>query len=185
MNTLNRFLCSFLCTAALAAGQAQADHGPTSVGGASMLPERNIVENAVNSADHETLVAAVQAAGLVDTLKGDGPFTVFAPVDAAFDRLPDGTVQSLLEPQNRDKLQALLTYHVVPGRLTSEDLHEAVMERGDAASFETVQGERLTVVPNGNNLMLMDAQGHSADITIVDVAQANGVIHVIDRVMMP
>lgn len=185
MKTLNRCLAGFLCTAALAAGQVQADHGPTTVGGASMLPERSIVDNAVNSADHETLVAAVQAAGLAETLAGEGPFTVFAPVDAAFAALPDGTVQGLLEPQNRDKLRGLLTYHVVPGRLTRAELHEAVMERGEAASFATVQGERLTVMPNGNNLMLVDGQGRRANLTLVDVAQANGVIHVIDRVMMP
>lgn len=180
-----KILAASLCVAALGMGTANAGHGPTNVGGASMLPERNIIENAVKSGDHETLVAAVKAAGLVEVLQGEGPFTVFAPVDAAFDRLPEGTVDSLLQPDNLEQLQTVLTYHVVPGNLTREDLQDAVMARDGAASFETVQGERLTVMPNGNNLMIMDAQGNAANVTLVDVAQANGVIHVIDRVLMP
>ncbi|RTR04956.1 fasciclin domain-containing protein [Halomonas nitroreducens] len=185
MKTRTLFLAACLGAATLAIGQAQAAHGPTDVGGATMLPERNIVENAVNSADHETLVAAVQAAGLAETLQGEGPFTVFAPVDAAFERLPEGTLASLLEPGNRGQLQKVLTYHVVPGRMTRKDLQEAVMERGEAASFATVQGERLTVMRNGNNLVVMDPQGNAANLTVVDVGQSNGVIHVIDRVLMP
>jgi uncharacterized surface protein with fasciclin (FAS1) repeats len=180
-----KILAASLCVAALGMGTANADHGPTNVGGASMLPERNIIENAINSGDHKTLVAAVKAAGLVEVLQGEGPFTVFAPVDAAFDRLPEGTVDTLLQPENLEQLQTVLTYHVVPGNLTREDLQDALMDNDGAVSFETVQGNRLTVMPNGNNLMIMDAQGNSANITLVDVAQDNGVIHVIDRVLMP
>lgn len=181
----SKIIVAGLCVAALGMGTANADHGPTNVGGASMLPERNIIENAVNSSDHETLVAAVKAAGLAEVLQGEGPFTVFAPVDAAFAELPDGTVEMLLEPENQAQLQAVLTYHVVPGNMNREALQEAVMERDGAASFETVQGERLTVMRNGNNLSVMDANGNSANITVVDVAQSNGVIHVIDSVLMP
>ncbi|HSP57744.1 MAG TPA: fasciclin domain-containing protein [Halomonas sp.] len=181
----SKIIVAGLCIAALGMGTANAGHGPTNVGGASMLPERNIIENAVNSNDHETLVAAVKAAGLAEVLQGDGPFTVFAPVDAAFAELPDGTVEMLLKPENLAQLQEVLTYHVVPGNMNQEALQEAVMERDGAASFETVQGERLTVMRNGNNLSVMDANGNSANVTVVDVAQANGVIHVIDGVLMP
>lgn len=181
----SKILAAGLCVAALSLGNAHAGHGPTNVGGASMLPERNIIENAVNSNDHETLVAAVKAAGLAEVLQGEGPFTVFAPVDAAFAELPDGTVEMLLQPENQAQLQEVLTYHVVPGNMNREALLEAVMEREGAASFETVQGERLTVMRNGNNLSVMDASGNSANITLVDVAQSNGVIHVIDGVLMP
>ncbi|GAA0570969.1 fasciclin domain-containing protein [Halomonas salifodinae] len=180
-----KLLTASLCAAALSLSSAQADHGPTEVGGAAMLPERNIVQNAVNSGDHETLVSAVQAADLAGVLQGEGPFTVFAPVDAAFQRLPAGTVETLLQPENQGQLQAVLTYHVVPGNLTREALWEAVMARDGAASFETVQGELLTVMRNGNNLKVMDRNGNSANLTVVDVAQANGVIHVVDRVLLP
>lgn len=180
-----KLVAASCCLATLGMGSVHADHGPTNVGGASMLPERNIIENAVNSGDHETLVAAVQAAELVEVLQGEGPFTVFAPVDGAFERLPEGTVETLLQPENLSQLQTVLTYHVVPGNLTREDLWETVMERDGAASLKTVQGELLTVMRNGNNLVVMDANGASANLTVVDVAQANGVIHVIDRVLMP
>ncbi|GKW48059.1 fasciclin domain-containing protein [Halomonas sp. NCCP-2165] len=180
-----KLLTAGCCAAALSLGMAQADHGPTEVGGAAMLPERNIIQNAVNSGDHETLVAAVQAAGLAEVLQGEGPFTVFAPVDAAFQRLPEGTVETLLRPENQEQLQTVLTYHVVPGNLTRDDLWEAVMARDGAASFATVQGEWLTVMRNGNNLKVMDRNGNSANLSVVDVAQANGVIHVVDRVLMP
>ncbi|RUR31943.1 fasciclin domain-containing protein [Vreelandella andesensis] len=180
-----KLLTASLCAAALYAGTAAADHGSTMVGGANMLPERNIIENAVNSGDHKTLVAAVQAAELVDVLQGDGPFTVFAPTDEAFAALPDGTVDVLLQPENLEQLQTILTYHVVPGNLTREALWENVMEKDGTVAFKTVQGEHLSVVRNGNNLMVMDAQGNSANITVIDVAQANGVIHVIDSVLMP
>tara|TARA_R110002012_G_scaffold11788_3_gene52757 strand:+ start:5044 stop:5595 length:552 start_codon:yes stop_codon:yes gene_type:complete len=180
-----KLLTASLCAAALYTGVAIADHGPTTVGGASMLPERNIIENAVNSGDHETLVAAVKAAELVDVLKSEGPFTVFAPTDEAFAALPDGTVDTLLQPENQEKLQTVLTYHVVPGNLNRDALWEDVMENDGTVAFQTVQGEYLTVSRNGNNLMVMDAQGNSANITVVDVAQSNGVIHVIDSVLMP
>ncbi|AIA73956.1 fasciclin [Halomonas campaniensis] len=180
-----KLLTASLCAAALYASAAVADHGPTMVGGASMLPERNIIENAVNSGDHETLVAAVQAAELVDVLQGDGPFTVFAPTDKAFADLPDGTVDTLLQPENLEQLQTVLTYHVVPGNLTRDALWEEVMENDGTVAFKTVQGGHLSVIRNGNNLMVMDAQGNSANITVIDVAQANGVIHVVDRVLMP
>lgn len=180
-----KFLTASLCAAALYAGAAVADHGPTTVGGASMLPERNIIENAVNSGDHKTLVAAVQAAELVDVLQGEGPFTVFAPTDEAFAALPAGTVDTLLKPENKAQLQTVLTYHVVPGNMNRDALWEETMENDGTVAFKTVQGEYLTVSRNGNNLMVMDAQGNSANITLVDVAQANGVIHVIDSVLMP
>ncbi|MGM0534955.1 MAG: fasciclin domain-containing protein [Pseudomonadota bacterium] len=181
----SKIIAAGLCVAALGLGTVHAGHGPTNVGGASMLPERNIIENAVNSKDHETLVEAVKAAGLAEVLQGEGPFTVLAPDDAAFAELPDGTVEMLLKPESRAQLQEVLTYHVIPGNMNREALQEAVMERDGAASFETVQGERVTVMRNGNNLSVMDGNGKSANITLVDVAQSNGVIHVIDSVLMP
>lgn len=181
----SKIIAAGLCVAALGTVNAHAGHGPTNVGGASMLPERNIIENAVNSKDHETLVAAVKAADLAEVLQGAGPFTVLAPHDAAFAELPDGTVEMLLQPENQPRLQEVLTYHVIPGNMNRDALQEAVMERDGAASFETVQGERVTVMRNGNNLSVMDANGNSANITLVDVAQSNGVIHVIDSVLMP
>lgn len=181
----SKIIVAGLCVAVLGMGTANAGHGSTTVGGASMLPESNLIENAVNSDDHETLVAAVKAAGLTEVLQGEGPFTVFAPVDAAFAELPDGTVEMLMKPGNQAQLQEVLTYHVLPGNMNREALQEAVMERDGAASFETVQGERLTVMRNGNNLRIMDANGNTANITLVDVAQSNGVIHVIDGVLMP
>lgn len=180
-----KLLTASLCAAALYTGVAAAEHGPTIVGGASMLPERNIIENAVNSADHETLVAAVQAAELVEVLQGEGPFTVFAPTDYAFAKLPDGTVDTLLKPENQEQLQTVLTYHVVPGNLTRDALLEELMANDGTVAFKTVQGEYLSVMRNGNNLMVMDAQGNSANITVLDVAQENGVIHVVDSVLMP
>lgn len=167
------------------ATSAWAVHGPTDVGGATMYPDRNIIENAVNSGDHETLVAAVKAAGLVDTLQGEGPFTVFAPVDSAFNRLPSGTVPMLLKPENQAKLQGVLTYHVVPGNMNHEALKEAVMAGNGSTMLETANGARLTLKKNGNNLVVEDMAGNVANISTYDVAQSNGVIHVIDRVLMP
>ena len=156
------------------------------VGGAPMYPSKNIVENAVNSKDHTTLVAAVKAAGLVDTLEGPGPFTVFAPTNEAFAKLPKGTVATLLRPENKDKLTAVLTYHVVPGRLTAQDLASMVDQMGGKATLKTVQGEDLTVERRGkSHLTVTDAKGDVADITIADVLQSNGVIHVIDKVLIP
>ncbi len=156
------------------------------VGGQPMLPGRTIVDNAVNSADHTTLVKAVSTAGLVDTLKGAGPFTVFAPVNRAFAALPPGTVEKLLKPENRAALTRILTYHVVPGRIDSKDLRARVAAGGGMAELQTVNGEPLTVMANGpSNLVVEDAQGGIATISTYDVYQSNGVIHVIDRVLLP
>ena len=155
------------------------------VGGAPMYPTRNIIENAVNSADHTTLVAAVKAAGLVETLSGPGPFTVFAPTNAAFAKLPAGTVETLLRPANRGQLQTVLTYHVVPGRMTAADLMRAVQAGNGSARLTTVQGGTLTARMMGNRLMLIDAKGGMSHVTQADVMQSNGVIHVTDAVSLP
>jgi uncharacterized surface protein with fasciclin (FAS1) repeats len=169
---------------ALLAGTAAAQD-PVTVGGASMYPSKNIIENAVNSKDHTTLVAAVKAAGLVDTLQGPGPFTVFAPVNAAFAALPEGTVDTLLKPENKGTLTAVLTYHVVPGRLNSRALIRMIKEQNGKAMLKTVQGDKLTVTRSGEMIALTDTGGGTARISIADVNQSNGVIHVIDRVLMP
>jgi uncharacterized surface protein with fasciclin (FAS1) repeats len=156
------------------------------VGGAPMYPSKNIVENAVNSKDHTTLVAAVKAAGLVDTLASPGPFTVFAPTNEAFAKLPKGTVETLLKPENKDKLVAILTYHVVPGHLTAQDLADKVDQMGDHAMLKTVQGDDLTVKRMGrSHLTITDSKGDVATITISNVLQSNGVIHVINKVLIP
>jgi uncharacterized surface protein with fasciclin (FAS1) repeats len=148
------------------------------VGGAPMYPSKNIVENAVNSKDHTTLVAAVKAAGLVDTLSGKGPFTVFAPTNEAFAKLPAGTVDTLVKPENKKTLTKILTYHVVPGKLNAAELK-------DGQTLKTVEGEQLTVKVSGGKVMLTDAKGGTSTVTIADVNQSNGVIHVIDTVLMP
>jgi uncharacterized surface protein with fasciclin (FAS1) repeats len=155
------------------------------VGGAPMYPSKNIVENAMHSKDHTTLVAAVKAAGLVKTLESKGPFTVFAPTNEAFKKLPDGTVQTLLKPENKDKLKSVLTYHVVPGRLTAKDLMEKVKAGGGKAELKTVEGEPLTFEMKGGHLWVMDVKGDTAEVTIANVMQSNGVIHVINKVMLP
>ena len=155
------------------------------VGGAAMYPGKTIVDNAVNSQDHTTLVAAVKAAGLVDTLQSPGPFTVFAPTNAAFDALPAGTVDTLLKPENKGTLTSVLTYHVVPGSLDSTKLDAVIAAGGGMARLTTVNGETLTVKGMGKNLMVTDAKGNTADITIADVYQKNGVIFVVDKVLMP
>ena len=156
------------------------------VGGAPMYPSKNIVENAVNSKDHTTLVAAVKAAGLVDTLEGPGPFTVFAPTNEAFKKLPPGTVESLVKPENKPTLTKILTYHVVPGRLSAQELADLVDKGGGKAMLKTVEGDGLTVMRKGNHhLTLTDDKGDVATITIADVFQSNGVIHVVNSVMMP
>ena len=155
------------------------------VGGAPMYPSKNIIQNAVNSKDHTTLVAAVKAAGLVDTLSGAGPFTVFAPTNAAFDALPAGTVDSLLEPQNKAALTKVLTYHVVAGRMSAHDLMAAIKRGGGKATLTTVEGEPLTAMQSGGHLWIQDAQGNKARVTTGDVMQSNGVIHVVDKVLMP
>jgi uncharacterized surface protein with fasciclin (FAS1) repeats len=155
------------------------------VGGAAMYPSRTIVENAVNSKDHTTLVAAVKAAGLVDTLSGPGPFTVFAPTNAAFAKLPAGAVDDLLKPENKADLTKVLTYHVVPGRLSGADLMAKVKAGGGKASLTTVEGETLSVSARDGALWVWDAKGGSAKVTIADVGQSNGVIHVVDTVLTP
>ncbi len=155
------------------------------VGGAAMYPSRNIVENAVNSKDHTTLVAAVKAAGLVGTLEGAGPFTVFAPTNAAFKRLPAGTVDGLLKPDMKNQLTSVLTYHVVPGRHTARDIDRAVQAGGGKATLTTVEGEPLTFTRKGSTIMITDAKGGTGRVTIADVMQSNGVIHVVNKVLMP
>jgi uncharacterized surface protein with fasciclin (FAS1) repeats len=151
-----------------------------------MYPSKNIVQNAVNSKDHTTLVAAVKAAGLVDTLEGPGPFTVFAPTNEAFARLPRGTVDTLLKPENHDKLVAILTYHVVPGRMSAQDLANKVDRGGGKAMLKTVEGEDLIVKRRGRSrLTVTDAKGDTAEIAVPNVFQSNGVIHVIDKVLIP
>ena len=153
---------------------------PVTVGGAPMYADKNIVENAVNSKDHTTLVAAVKAAGLVETLQGDGPFTVFAPVNEAFAALPAGTVDNLLKPENKEMLTRVLTYHVVAGKLSGDDLM-----KGNSMNMTTVSGDALTAQMSGDDLVITDESGNSAKVTIADVNQSNGVIHVIDEVLMP
>ena len=167
-------------------GSAMASAGSTvTVGGAPMYSNRNIVENAVNSRDHTTLVAAVQAAGLAETLSGPGPFTVFAPTNAAFARLPAGTVDTLLQPANRTMLQSVLTYHVVPGRLTAADLMASIRAGGGQARLTTVQGGTLTARMMGNRVMLVDAKGGMSHVTQANVMPSNGIIHVTDAVSLP
>ena len=155
------------------------------VGGAAMYPSKNIVENAVNSKDHTTLVAAVKAAGLVETLQGAGPFTVFAPTNAAFDMLPKGTVENLVKPENKGTLTTVLTYHVVAGKWSAADLQRMVKDGKGMATVKTVQGGELTVMEKDGSLWIKDAKGGTAKVSIKDVNQSNGVIHVIDNVLMP
>jgi uncharacterized surface protein with fasciclin (FAS1) repeats len=155
------------------------------VGGAAMYANKTIVDNAVNSKDHTTLVAAVKAAGLVDTLSGPGPFTVFAPTNEAFAKLPAGTVDTLVKPENKDMLTKILTYHVVAGRMTAKDIAAAIKAGGGKAMLTTVQGEPLTATMMNGELMLTDAKGGMSTVTIKDVMQSNGVIHVVDTVLMP
>jgi uncharacterized surface protein with fasciclin (FAS1) repeats len=155
------------------------------VGGAAMFATKNISQNAVNSKDHTTLVAAVKAGGLVDTLEGAGPFTVFAPTNAAFAALPAGTVDTLLKPENKATLDKVLTYHVVSGRLDSKALDAQIKSGGGKAVLKTVQGDTLTVTGSGKDLMLTDDKGGMAHITIADVYQSNGIIQVVDHVLMP
>jgi len=165
--------------------RAQMKEQTVTVGGAPMYPSKNIIQNALNSKDHTTLVAAVKAAGLVDTLQGSGPFTVFAPTNAAFAKLPAGTVDSLLKPQMKEKLAAVLTYHVVPGRLSAKDLMDAAKKNGGKAEFKTVEGDKIWIESKGNTLTIWDTKGNASKVTIQNVFQSNGVIHVIDTVLLP
>lgn len=155
------------------------------VGGAAMYPSKNIVENAVNSKDHTTLVAAVKAAGLVETLSGAGPFTVFAPTNKAFDKLPKGTVETLVKPESKETLTKILTYHVVAGKVSAADLMKMITDGGGKAEVKTVAGGTLTAMVKGKKVVLTDAKGGTSTVTIADVNQSNGVIHVIDTVLMP
>ncbi|WP_294122744.1 fasciclin domain-containing protein [Sphingomonas sp.] len=155
------------------------------VGGAAMYATRNIVQNAVNSKDHTTLVAAVKAADLVDTLSGPGPFTVFAPTNAAFAKLPAGTVDTLLKPENKGQLTSVLTYHVVPGRITAAEIQAMAARQKGVATLKTAQGETLRFRKSGMGWIVIDSKGGTARITIANVMQSNGVIHVIDTVLMP
>jgi uncharacterized surface protein with fasciclin (FAS1) repeats len=155
------------------------------VGGAPMYPSKNIVQNAVHSRDHTTLVAAVKAAGLVGTLEGAGPFTVLAPTNEAFAKLPPGTVKTLLEPANKGQLTSVLTYHVIPGKLTAAELSQKIDSMGGHFTVNTVQGEPLTFSKMGGGIAVTDAKGDSAMVTIPDVMQSNGVIHVINTVLLP
>lgn len=164
---------------------AQMSDGNPMVGGAAMYKNKDIVDNAMNSADHTTLVAAVKAAGLVDTLKSKGPFTVFAPTNAAFEKLPAGTVDTLLKPENKAMLTKVLTYHVVAGNMDSKKIAAAIKKGNGTATFKTVAGGTLTAMMDGSNLVLTDEKGGKSMVAIADVKQSNGVIHVVDSVLLP
>lgn len=174
-----------LAVSASAQGMGMKSDGNPMVGGAAMYKTKNIVENAVNSKDHTTLVAAVKAAGLVDTLQSAGPFTVFAPVNSAFDKLPAGTVETLLKPENKDMLTKVLTYHVIAGNYDSKAIAKAIKMGNGKAEFTTVSGGKLTGSLDGKNLILTDEKGGKSTVTIADVRQSNGIIHVIDTVVLP
>ncbi len=164
---------------------AEMKEAAVTVGGAPMFPSKNIIENAVNSKDHTTLVAAVKAAGLVETLSGKGPFTVFAPVNGGFDKLPDGTVATLLKPENKGTLSGILTYHVVAGKMSAADLAAKAKEMGGKVELKTVAGGTITVTGENGGWVVVDAKGGKSKITIADVNQSNGVIHVVDSVLLP
>jgi uncharacterized surface protein with fasciclin (FAS1) repeats len=186
MNLKNSILASAaVAVLALTSLNASAQDKDPKVGGADMYPTKTIVENAVNSPIHKTLVAAVKAAGLVDTLNSAGPFTVFAPTDAAFNKLPAGTVGTLVKPESHDTLVKILTYHVVPGKLSTKDIDEAIKAGGGKATMKTVEGDSLTFTGSGKHITITDDKGGTAMITIANVYQSNGVIQVIDSVLMP
>jgi uncharacterized surface protein with fasciclin (FAS1) repeats len=183
---MNRKLLVAISLMALTIATAVAGMKNPMVGGQEMYPTKNIIQNAVNSADHTTLVAAVKAAGLVDTLEGTGPFTVFAPTNEAFNKLPAGTVDSLLKPENKATLTKVLTYHVVAGRLSSAELMKKIKDGNGTAELTTVEGGKLWVMlHDGKHIQLKDEKGGTALVTIANVFQSNGVIHVIDSVVMP
>jgi len=183
---MNKYLSSAMAGAfAFAVLAAPAFAANPEVGGAPMYADKNIVENAVNSKDHTTLVAAVKAAGLVETLQGKGPFTVLAPVNAAFDALPAGTVDSLLKPENKDKLTKVLTCHVIPAKAMAADIMKMVKDDGGMHKVKTAGGCELTLKDEGGKVTVTDENGNVANVTIADVEQSNGVIHVIDKVLLP
>ncbi len=181
---MNRKTFAIVAGMALAVTSALAGKNPM-VGGQEMFPTKSIVENAVNSADHTTLVAAVKAAGLVETLEGPGPFTVFAPTNEAFDKLPAGTVDTLVKPENKDTLTKILTYHVVAGKVSAADLKKLIKGGNGTAELTTIQGGKLWASIHDGHVMLKDEKGGTSMVTIADVFQSNGVIHVIDTVVMP
>ncbi|WP_276089141.1 fasciclin domain-containing protein [Pedobacter sp. JY14-1] len=182
---MKRIILSVVAIVAMTcAGKVYAQKNPM-VGGAAMYATKDIVDNAVNSKDHTTLVAAVKAAGLVETLKGKGPFTVFAPTNAAFDKLPAGTVNSLLKPENKATLTKVLTYHVVAGKMDAQTIAKAIKAGGGKAELTTVEGGKLWAWMDGKKLVLKDEKGGMSTVTIADVMQKNGVIHVVDTVLMP
>ena len=178
-------LASYSVSAQMSNSSKMSKSGNPMVGGAAMYKNKDIIDNAVNSADHTTLVAAVKAAGLVETLKGTGPFTVFAPVNSAFAALPAGTVDTLLKPENKGMLTSILTYHVVAGKMDSKAIAKAIKKGKGKATFTTVNGGKLTASMSGSNLILTDAKGGTSTVTIADVRQSNGVIHVVDTILMP
>jgi len=182
MKTRNFLSVAFI---ALVFGATSFAQKTVMVGGAAMYPSKNIVENAVNSREHTTLVAAVKAAGLVETLQSKGPFTVFAPTNAAFDKLPAGTVDTLLKPENLKTLQKILTYHVVAGKMNAADIAKAIKMGKGKATLKTVSGGTLTAMMKGKVLQITDENGNNSNVTIADVNQSNGVIHVIDTVVLP
>jgi uncharacterized surface protein with fasciclin (FAS1) repeats len=183
---MKKFILGFFAVAMFATFNFNASAQTVMVGGEAMFPLKNIVENAVNSKDHTTLVAAVKAAGLVDTLMSKGPFTVFAPTNDAFENLPDGTIAMVLKPENKPTLTKILTYHVVAGKVTAKDLMKKIKEGNGQAMLKTVSGGMLTAKMNGPmNIVIMDEKGGVANISTYDVMQSNGVIHVIDHVLMP
>lgn len=176
-------VCSLMLAVSAVASSAVAQINPM-VGGKEMFPNKNIIENAVNSADHTTLVAAVKAAGLVETLQGTGPFTVFAPTNAAFAKLPAGTVDTLLKPENKAALGKVLTYHVVPGKLSAKDLIGRIKSGNGSATLATASGGTLTAMWKGDTVVLKDDKGGMSTVTQADVFQSNGVIHVVDTVVL-
>jgi len=183
---MKKKLSMLMCAVAaltMMASAAMAQDNPM-VGGAPMMKTKDIVDNAVNSKDHTTLVAAVKAAGLVETLKGPGPFTVFAPTNAAFDKLPAGTVDTLVKPESKEMLTGILTYHVVAGKMDSKAIAKAIKDGNGTATLTTVQGGMLTAKMDGKKLVLTDEKGGMSTVTIADVNQSNGVIHVVDTVLM-
>jgi uncharacterized surface protein with fasciclin (FAS1) repeats len=184
MNFRQMLFCSALATTLSLAAPASAEM-TVEVGGAPMYPSKTIVDNAMNSKDHTTLVAAVKAAGLVETLQGPGPFTVFAPVNSAFEALPAGTVDGLLKPEHKDMLTKVLTAHVVAGKLGAMDLMKKAKSMGGRYNMQTVSGDALTAEIKGNSVYIIDESGGAAKVTIADVNQANGVIHVVDKVLLP
>ena len=193
MKTTHKFASAGLVLALVAASAAAFAQNAVAataaasvvVGGAPMLATKDIVDNAINSKDHTTLVAAIKAAGLVETLKGPGPFTVFAPTNAAFAALPAGTVDTLLKPENKAALSGILTYHVVAGKVDAAALTKMITDGKGTASFKTVAGGMLTAKTSGKKVMITDEKGGTATVTIADVLQLNGVIHVVDKVLMP